>query len=356
MTTGELIDPTELRAFVARTCVATGCEPTEAELVATNLVEANLTGHDSHGVGMLPAYVDGVITGWLHPNRTVEVVQDSGPLLVVDGKMGFGQNTGHQTMQLAIERAREHGVALVGLRNSGHIGRIGHWGEQCAAAGLVSIHFVNVAGHLPVVAPYGGREGRFTTNPVCIAIPGSGDTPLTMLDMATSIIALGKARVALNTGTTVPEGSLLDGAGRVTTDPAGMFRDPTEGALVAFGDHKGSGLAVMCEILGAALTGGHTAAPHHPRPGSIVNSMLTIVVDPEATVGRAQLVEEAQAFIDYVVSSETRDGSSEVLAPGQPENRRRQERAAGIPVDATTRQELAAAAARVGITELGPIA
>ena len=234
-------------------------------------------------------------------------------------------------MKDAIERTAAHGVSLTGLRNSFHVGRIGHWAEQCADAGLGSIHFVNVVGHDPLVAPFGGREGRFSTNPVCIALPGS-DGVLSILDMATSKIALGKARVASRAGRRAPVGTLLDAAGVPTEDPDVMFREPM-GALVAMGDHKGSGLAIMAELLAGALTGSGTVQPGNGRPGGPVNGMFSVVFDPEAFgVGR-YLDDEGRAFLDYVTGAAPVEPGGEVLVPGEPERRRKIARLdGGIPL------------------------
>lgn len=332
-------------------CAALGSEPTEASLVADQLVGANLAGHDSHGIGMMPSYVDSVRGGRLFPNRHASVASDAGSVLVIDGNRAFGQVAGFEATNLAIDKARETGVALAGLRNSFHIGRIGHWGEQCARAGMVSIHFVNVAGHDPIVAPYGGAEPRFTTNPVCIAIPGTDGAPTALLDMATSTIAMGKARVARNKGVDVPPNTVVDGKGEVTGDPEGLFASPREGALIAFGDHKGSGLAIMCEILGAALTGGITSAPKNERDGSAINSMLSIVINPEALAGTDALLSEASAFIDYVRTARLRAGFDEVLIPGEPEQRARKARAEKVAVDATTIKDLRWAASTAGLDD-----
>lgn len=345
------INPGQLHTFVERVCVGLGSELREARLVADQLVAANLAGHDSHGVGMLPAYVLGARAGKLHVNQSPSTVVDSGPLVVLDGNSGFGQVMGQAAMTLAVERAKAHGVALVGLRNSFHIGRIGHWGEQCARAGLASIHFANVAGHPPLVAPFGGATARFGTNPFCVAIPGAADRPAVLLDMATSKIAMGKARVALNKGVQVAAGTLLDGLGRVTTDPAGIFATPRQGALIAMGDHKGSGLAIVCELLGAALLGGVVSGDATNRQGAIINSMMTIAIDPEAVIGRSALVDETSAFLDYVRSSVRREGFDEILLPGEPETRAAAARADGIAVDDTTLAELRAAASTAGVPE-----
>lgn len=318
--------------------------------MADQLIGANLAGHDSHGIGMMPSYVDAVERGRLVPNRHASVASDIGSVLVIDGNRAFGQVAGYEATNMAIERATETGVALMGLRDSYHIGRIGHWGEQCARAGMVSINFVNVAGHEPSVAPFGGADARFVTNPVCIAIPDGSGGPAALLDMATSTIALGKARVARNKGVDVPPDALLDGNGEVTLDPNGLFESPREGAIIAFGMHKGSGLAIMCELLGAALTGGTTIAPKNERDGSAVNSMLSIVIDPAALAGRDVLATEAGDFLDYVRSSGLRSGFDEVLIPGEPEQRSRQRREAAIPVDDGTLKELRWAADKAGLS------
>ena len=143
---------------------AGGSSDREAGLVAANLVEANLKGHDSHGVGMVPRYIDAMKEGGLKINQHVSVVMDGGTMLTLDGNVGYGQVMGFEAMELGAERARRNGVCVVGLSNSHHIGRIGHWAEQCIAAGLVSIHFVNVLAR-PIVAPFGGRDARLGTNP-----------------------------------------------------------------------------------------------------------------------------------------------------------------------------------------------
>jgi len=345
-----LYHPDQLRAYVLAVCASLGSEPTEAGLVADQLIRANLSGHDSHGVGMMPNYVAAATEGRLFPNRHATVAADNGAVLVVDGNRAFGQVAGFEATNMAIERTKETGVALMGLRDSYHIGRIGHWGEQCARAGMVSIHFVNVAGHRPIVAPYGGAQARFTTNPFCVAIPALNGEPAALLDMATSVIAMGKVRVAKNKGEQVQAGALITAGGEMTRDPDAMATQPG-GALLAFGDHKGSGLAIMCEILGAALTGGSTIAPQNERDGSAINSMLAIVIDPGALAGRDVLVGEAGAFLDYVRSSRLRSGFDEVLIPGEPEVRSREARAEGTPVDAGTVADLRAAAEQAG---LGP--
>ncbi|MGA7814940.1 malate/lactate/ureidoglycolate dehydrogenase, partial [Caballeronia sp.] len=244
-----------LHAYVSAIWIHAGSMPREAELVADHLVMANLSGHDSHGVGMIPRYVASLADNELQLNQHAEIVRDAGAVLTVEGHKGFGQVVAYEAMEHGIERARKLGVCAVGLRGAHHIGRIGHWAEQCAAAGLVSFHFVNVAGD-PLVAPFGGIDRRFGTNPFCAAFPRDGQPPL-VLDFATSGIAYGKTRVAYNKGVDVAPGYLIDHAGVPTVAPKVMHEAPF-GSLLPFGAHKGFGLAAMCEIFGGALSGGYT--------------------------------------------------------------------------------------------------
>lgn len=325
-----------------------GSLPEEAEHVARHLVDANLAGHDSHGVGMLPRYVDNLLAGVLVPNQQLVVRADHGALLTLDGQAGYGQAIGVQAMQLGMARARTHGVAVLGLSHSHHLGRIGAYAELCAAQGFASIHFVNVISP-PHVAPFGGSDARFATNPMCIAVPmADAEAPL-VLDFATSRIAFGKARVAHHRGQPVAAGALIDEAGRPTRDPGTLFREP-RGAMLPFGGHKGYGLAVACEILAGALAGGGTLhAP--PGSGAIINNMLSFIVDPERLGTAAHLAQEARAFAEWVKASPpSRDAA--VLLPGDPERASRARRSEeGIPIDANTWAELIAAGVGLGLEE-----
>ena len=349
MTTYEI--PTEALHAWARTLLgALGSDEREARLTADHLVGANLAGHDSHGIGMLPVYVESCLAGHLELGRTIDVVVDTGAMLVVDGGLGMGQSVAHQAMTLVIERAREHGIALLALRNAHHIGRIGHWAEMAIGAGLVGIHFTNAMTSRPAVAPYGGNEARFVTNPFTVGIPRADGEPL-LLDFATSAIAHGKARVAMNSGKSVPEGTLVDAEGRPTSDPHALFADPG-GALRTFAGHKGHALAIVCELLGAALSGGVTGRDVHlPDKPGIVNNMLAIVFDPARLGTSASFERETTGFIEWVRSARLDDVGEAlggILMPGEPERRSRSARAAAIPLDAGTMTELAAAARLVG--------
>jgi uncharacterized oxidoreductase len=324
-----------------------GSHDEEVRLVAGNLIEANLTGHDSHGIGMLPRYAEAYLEGGLFPNRHVQTVVDAGALLRLDGQAGFGQVIGREAMALGIERARRHGSCIVALGNSHHIGRIGAWAEQATAAGLVSIHLVNVVAR-NVVAPFGGGDARFGTNPVCIGVPLAGRPPV-ILDFATSMIAQGKTRVAHNKGEPVAPGCLIDDQGRDTQDPRYSVIPPW-GALLTFGTHKGYGLAVMCELLGGALAAGMTQRDADASKRRVLNGMLCVLLDPAALGGTEAFEREAAAFVDWVKASPPRAGVEEVLVAGEPERAARAQRSAqGVPVDATTWQEILEAARKLGV-------
>src|ERR1700753_346578 len=207
------IDQAKLRTLATRIVAAGGSSSTEADIVADHLVEANLRGHDSHGVGMLVAYVRDLEGGNLKVNQTPEIVSDTGTISVWDARAGYGQVIARQAVEGAIEAARKHGVAVNGLRNAHHIGRVGTYGEIAARAGMVALHFVNVASGAPGVAPFRGREGRFLTNPVCVAIPPTANNEPILLDFRTRRVALGKVRVAYNAGKPMMDGALLEHTG-----------------------------------------------------------------------------------------------------------------------------------------------
>jgi uncharacterized oxidoreductase len=336
-----------LHAYVSAIWIHAGSTPREAQRVADHLVMANMSGHDSHGVGMIPRYMASLGDGELKLNTHAEIVRDAGAVLTIDGKKGFGQVVAFEAMEHGIERAKKLGVCAVGLRNAHHIGRIGHWAEQCAAAGLVSFHFVNVAGD-PLVAPFGGIDRRFGTNPFCAAFPREGREPL-VLDFATSGIAYGKTRVAYNKGVQVAPGYLIDHAGVPTIEPKVMHEAPF-GSLTAMGAHKGYGLAAMCEIFGGALSGGYTThGSTLDTTNAIINCMTSVIVNPKA-FDAPNAEAEADAFVEWVKASPLAANTDRIMVPGEPERVRRAElEVKGVPVDLTTWQQIHDAAVKAGM-------
>jgi uncharacterized oxidoreductase len=335
----------QLARAIEAIVAAGGSDAREAKLVAENLVEANLQGHDSHGIGMAPRYVAALLEGGLHANRHVTAKLDAGALLALDGNAGYGQVVGKEAMELAVPRARQHGSCVMVLGNAHHLGRIGHWAEMAVAEGLVSIHFVNVVSHARV-APYAGADARFGTNPVCIGIPLPGEPPL-MLDFATSAVAQGKMRVAYNKGEQVADGLLIDDHGNPTNDPRYVVVPPW-GALLTTGAHKGYGLSVVCELLGGALSGGGTWHYQDHSRMRVYNGMFTVLVDPARLGTRAAFERETRAYLDWLRQSPPAPGHDKVRIAGEPERETRAKRLAeGIPVDDTTWEEILAAAEKL---------
>ncbi|MGC8522931.1 MAG: malate/lactate/ureidoglycolate dehydrogenase [Acidibrevibacterium sp.] len=346
-----------LQAYVAEIFAAAGCEAEEAARIGRYLVSANLAGHDSHGVIRVPRYVAWLKEGAVRAGQSLTIVQETPSHAVVDGNCGFGQTVGPLAVDLGIVKAKATGLAAIALRRAGHLGRIGDWGERAAEAGLLSLHFVNVAGG-ELTAPFGGVSRRFATNPICITVPRARGVSL-VLDFATSRVAEGKVLVASQGGKKVPDDSLIGPDGTISGDPRLLYgeiegthlRDATKGkgALRTFGEHKGSGLAFMCELLAGCLTGGATSGPMPEGPRRITNGMLSLYIDPGhfAGAGFARAVEDYAA---YVKAAQPASPGGEVLLPGEPETRTREARlAAGIPLSRETWAAIGATAAELKV-------
>lgn len=352
-----LVQADVLRRLVSEIFSHAGSDAAEAGRIGHYLVDSNLAGHDSHGVIRVPRYVQMLRDERIFANRNLKIVRDTDVLAVVDGQFGFGQSIAPQAVQLGIDKAKKHGVAIVALRNTGHIGRVGNWGEMAAEAGLVSVHFVNAAGSI-LVAPFGGTDRRFSTAPFCVGVPRPGEPPL-LLDFATSVVAEGKVLVAAKGGKPVPPGSLIDENGNLSTDPVVLYgpagpdappdlRDG-KGAIRAMGEHKGSGVALMCEILGGALTGNGTAGPGERK---FSNGMLSIYIAPDLLGTDDFFAGEMKQYVDFVKSANPATPGGEVLVPGEPERRSAAARTAeGIPLTDEVWQSLLDTARKVGIGE-----
>jgi uncharacterized oxidoreductase len=336
---------TGLRAGIAELVSGFGSGQSEIDLVTDNLIAANLTGHDSHGVGMLPRYVDAYLEGGLKPNAHIQTRIDHQTLVGLDGDTGFGQVVGHEMMLLGIERTKTHGSCILALGNAHHLCRIGAWAEMAVAHDFIAIHFVSVLSR-PVVAPWNGADARFGTNPFCVGIPIEGQAPV-ILDLATSVIAQGKARVAFNKGESLQPGQMIDDKGQPTTDPAFAVHPPM-GALRTFGEHKGFGLALVCELLGGALANAMTLR-ERPDRSQILNGMLTIILDPKQLAQGNQFVQESKAFIDWVKASPAMADTEGVKIAGEPERQTRLTRESeGIPVDRNSWRDILLAAEKLG--------
>ncbi len=349
-----IIKPQDLANFVRDIFAKAGCSSEEATQLGHSLVGANLSGHDSHGVVRVPRYLQWLASGDFVADQTLKFVIDTSSMCVVDGQYGFGQTMAKQATALGIERAKAHGLALIALRNSGHVGRVGEWAEMAADAGLVSTHHVNAPASL-LVAPYGAIDRRFSTAPYACGVPRANGEHL-ILDFATSVVAEGKVLVASQGGKVLPEHSLVSEDGTIGGDPHYLYgpyedsgpRDYRQGkgAIRAMGDHKGSGLAFMVEILGGSLTG--TGAPLEGRRWA--NGMLSVYIDPERIDPEGFFPEDVERYLAFYKAAKPIEAGGDVLAPGDKERQTRHHREAnGIEIPDQTWAAITAAAAGIGV-------
>jgi uncharacterized oxidoreductase len=322
----------ELKRFAARMFEAAGVPVEEASVVAENLVGANLRGHDSHGVMRIPQYLGFVESGQYHPGTDLKVERESPAVLVCDGGWNFGQVQAHRLLERVIGKAKVLGLGAGALHSCGHIGRLGDYAERAADAGQVLIATVNNAGAGQRVSPPGGREPRLGTNPLCVGVPTEAG-PI-VLDFGTSVVAEGKVRVYYMDGKKpVPDGWLLDPAGKPTTDPSVLYEPPLGSILPMGGSqaYKGFGLSLVLDMLAGGLSGGHTAFPGAPPARG--NNVLFLALDPELFAGREHLVREASQLAAYVRGTPRIEGVEAILLPGDPERRALETRSReGIPL------------------------
>jgi hydroxycarboxylate dehydrogenase B len=342
-----------LTDFCAEIFSRVGCSSDEARRVSASLVDSNLTGHDSHGVIRVPRYVDWVRTGDLVPNQTIERLVDTPVIGVVDGRFGFGQTMALLAVDIGVEKAKATGLSAISLRNSGHVGRVGEWAERAAAAGLISIHFVTAAGSI-LVAPFGGLDRRLSTAPFCAAIPREGAPPI-VLDFATSVVAEGKVNVASRGGKPLPADALIGPDGALSSDPALLYGPLTPdgprdfahgaGAIRAFGEHKGSGLALLCELLGGSLTGNGATGPGR----RFSNGMFSFYVDPKRIDPSHVFDADMTRYVEWFRLAKPMPGEA-VMTPGEPERAARAERSAtGVPLPDEAWASIVSSARSVGV-------
>ncbi|MBL9202278.1 MAG: Ldh family oxidoreductase [Opitutaceae bacterium] len=333
-----------LREFADRVLAAVGASPRHARIVARSLVEADLLGHESHGIMRLPGYVARVRAGDVAPAAEPAVARESGATAVVRGGWTFGQVTAHVGVEVAARLAASHGTGTVALHEARHVGRLGEYAEALAAHGLAAILFASGADRGGAVAPFGGARRVFGTNPLAWALPvPEGAAPL-VGDFACSAIPAGKVHAARARGEPLPAGALLDTAGAPTTDPQHWARG---GALLPFGAHKGSSLLFLIEMLASTLGG---AAPSSSREFSPANPTLIIAIDIARFVPRETWLRQVEELRANVRACPPAAGFDRVRAPHELEtetaSRRRRD---GVPLPATVVGELRALAASLSV-------
>ena len=246
-----------LTAFAAQLFQASRVPVSESHAIAESLVDANLRGHESHGVVRVMEYLGFLSEGAVKAGVSLDIVSRTASLVVCDGQLGFGQVQMRRLLDLLEPMARDTGLACGTIRRCGHIGRLGEWVERLARRNLAGLLSVNDNGVLTSVAPPGGKQPRISTNPIAIGVPSDSE-PL-VLDISTSMVANGKIRVAQIAGRQCPAGWILDSEGNPTTDPNLRFADPP-GTILPMGGYKGFGLGLLLDIL-AAATIGHERTP-----------------------------------------------------------------------------------------------
>ena len=337
----------ELKKLVSAIFASTGSSPEEADSLGDHLVEANLAGHDSHGVIRAPIYVEWQRDGKVVPNRKIEVYFENETMAFADGGQGFGQALGKQVVELGIEKCRKHGIAMIGVRNCAHLGRIGHWAEMSVKAGLISMHFVTTSGLGMHVVPFGGIDRRLSVNPVVVGIPVEGGSPI-LFDIAAAASAEGKLKVARNKGLPVPDNTIIDAKGQPTNDP-NDFYGPPSGAILPFGGHKGYGLCLVAELLAGAVTGNGCSREGVKR---LEQGMLSIFLNPTAAQSADSFAQEVRRYVDFVKTSRPTDPEGEVLVPGEVEARMREKRTSeGIDLDDNTWGQLVDTAVSCGVSQ-----
>jgi uncharacterized oxidoreductase len=343
-----VFQPDKLRAVGRAVFQAIGAPEHVARRVGDALVDANLVGHDSHGVIRIPQYVAAVNDGEVVPNAEPTIVRESTVSALIDGGWGFGQVTAETATREAIRRAKEHGLAAVSAVRCNHIGRVGEYPEMAAREGLVA--FVTAGGfggRGGRAAPFGGKEGLLGTNPLSFGFPSHGELAM-LVDFATTAVAAGKIQVARAKGTPLPPGSILDKDGNPTTNAEDFYQG---GVMLPFGGHKGYALAMVVELLGRVMSGADDFA-EGGRGGAVYghSGSLVVAIDPGIFRDRAAFERGVDETLAKVKAVPPAPGFDEVLVPGEPEHRTRQQRLReGIYVEDATVDEIRKTGAKLGL-------
>ena len=322
---------------------AMGSPGEDALIVGRHLVEAQLAGHDSHGLIRLPQYHAHVLEGKVKPGARVELIRETPTTALLDGHYTWGQVTAMQAIKLGISKAEENGIAALSLRNCYHVGRVGVYPLAAAERGFIAQ--VHCNGHgVCRVAPWGGTEPRLATNPIAIAIPTRAE-PL-LVDITTSVVAEGKVRVSRNAGRKIPEGWVLDSDGRPTTNPADLYEGGTLLPLGGREGHKGYGLSIVVDLLGGALSGAGCGT----MTEKVGNGLFIQLTDPSCFCEREEFLDQVDRFTEYLKSSPLKEGVDDILLPGEPEQRTAaRRRKQGIDIDDGTWGQLIELAGTLGV-------
>ena len=343
------IDPEELRDFGEQIIAAAGVRSDDARLLANILLQADLQGYSGHGLSHLVSYVERWEQGINHIDAIPEVVRNGRATALIDGHLYIGQIVARRAMSLAIEKARDHGVGVVSVRQAGHMGRLADYVEMAADAGMIGIACVSVGGGN--VAPFGGRQPVTGTNPIAFGIPGR-DGEHIVFDFATAAMSMGELQRAVARKERIPLGVMMDHEGNPTTDFS-VFRGPPRGATMPFGGHKGAGMALMAEILGGVLSGNGIGRDWLERGAAAINSAFFEAIAVEELVSLEEFTAKLDELKEFVRSRKTAPGFSEIRLPGEGGRRRAAEQLRiGVEVEDDQWEKLLTTAERLGVTTI----
>ena len=311
-----LVSSTALKQTCSRILNAAGLSPADAELVADTLVQADLWGHQSHGVLRLPAYVARLKSGAVDPGGKPFIERDRGPIATMDGANAMGQIVASAAVHIAVERAKTYGIGAVSVHNSNHFGTAMYFTLIAARLGCIAFLATNAS---PAMPPWGGKEKAIGTNPWSWAAP-AGEHPAMVLDIANTAVARGKIHLARHRAEPIPIGWALDAEGHSTTDPEAALA----GVTLPMAGHKGYGIALMMDVLSGVLSGSAfgrgVAGPFQSEePGGV--GQFVLALDIEAFMPLAQFQQRQDELIGALKETPLAKGFSEILYPGEPEAR-----------------------------------
>lgn len=334
-----------LRDFTQAIFEAAGVSGEKAWLLADSFVAANLRAVDSHGVQLLPLYIEAIESGNINLSGEGTVASEAGACLVYDGENALGQVVSRHCCGHAVRLGQQYGVGVVAARESNHFGAAAYWAQKISAQGLIGIVVCNAT---PFVAPWQGKEPRFGTNPICMSVPGPD---IFLLDMATTTVALNRIfKAAMNNEPTIPAGWAMDKDGAPTTDT----RAALEGLPLPLGGYKGSGLAIMVEILCAVLSGGAMLTELHGlrKQGKPMRvGQFFLAIDVARFLPLDEFTARMEKLRDILKNTAPAAGFEEILLAGEPEWRATEQRTReGIPIAAPTWNVLCGLAERLGVS------
>jgi L-2-hydroxycarboxylate dehydrogenase (NAD+) len=323
-----------------------GLSNADANIIAEDLVAANLRGLDSHGISRIPMYLERIRRKVVNPQPNITIKNITPAVSLVNGDDGMGFLAAHKAMDEAVRLAKQSGIGLVGVRRSTHYGMAALYVKQAIEAGYISLAYTNSS---PAIPPWGGRSTFLGASPFAAGVPGGKEVPY-VLDMAMTVIARGKIRLAATHGEPIPPGLALDSEGAPTTDAKKAF----EGVCLPFGGAKGSALAMLMDLLAGVLTGANYAGEvkslyfDHSEPQNVGH--LFVAIRPDLFVPQEEFEDRMDNFVNKTKEVPLAQGFDEILIPGEPEERTAIQRLKnGIPLTSEVIQSLCEEGTRQGV-------